>query len=108
MPWKHTPPASGFYAVIFASTKSDHLEGYADMDELTMELAQQQPGYLGYESASNGKSGIFISYWESREAIAHWRDNMTHIQAKSNAKQWYERYLSQVCFVERSTLFENS
>jgi hypothetical protein len=34
MPWKKEPPQNNYYAVIFSSTKSDDLEGYAEMDEL--------------------------------------------------------------------------
>lgn len=104
--WKTPPPKNNYYAVIFSSTKSDDLEGYKEMDELTMKLAQEQTGFLGYESCNNGKQGIFISYWQSMEAINAWRNNMIHIQAKSNAKQWYKRYLSQICKVESSHLFE--
>ncbi len=105
--WKSTPPNKDYYAVIFSSTKSDDLEGYKEMDELTLKLAQEQEGFLGYESCNIGKQGIFISYWQSMESIVNWRQNMTHLQAKSNAKQWYKRYLSQICKVESSHLFEN-
>jgi heme-degrading monooxygenase HmoA len=106
MPFIKPLPKSNFYAVIFSSTKSDDLEGYAEMDEKTLALAQQQPGYLGYESVNHQNSGIFISYWESREAIENWRKNATHQMAKSNAGKWYKRYLSQVCLVESSFLLE--
>ncbi len=104
--WKKSMPERDYYAVIFSSEKSGDLEGYQEMDELTMELAWQQNGFLGYESCSNGNKSVFISYWESREAVDDWRKNMVHIQAKSNAKQWYKRYLSQICKVENSKLFE--
>lgn len=99
-------PKNNFYAVIFSSTKSNDLEGYAEMDEKMMELAQQQPGFLGYESSGNTNSGIFISYWENKEAIENWRNNVSHQLAKSNATKWYKRYLSQICLVESSHLFE--
>lgn len=100
-------PQKDFYAVIFSSTKSDDLEGYKEMDEMTMKLAQEQKGFLGYESVNNGKDGIFISYWESMEAIHTWRVNSTHLLAKSNAIKWYKRYLSQICKVESSHLSEH-
>ena len=106
MPWKKTIPQNNYYAVIFASTKSDNLEGYAEMDELTLKLAQEQPGFLGYETAGDAKAGIFISYWESMDAINHWRQNSTHLLAKAKADQWYKRYLSQICKVEHSHLHE--
>ncbi len=106
MPFVNPLPSGNFYAVIFSSTKSANLEGYAEMDELTMKLAAEQPGYLGYESVSNGNTGIFISYWESRAAIDNWRVNATHRMAKGQAHQWYARYLSQICLVESSRLYE--
>lgn len=106
MPWKKPIPQSNYYAVIFASSKSDNLEGYAEMDELTLKLAQEQPGFLGYESAGDHKAGIFISYWESMEAINGWRQNSTHLMAKAQAGKWYKRYLSQICKVENSRLHE--
>ena len=106
MHWKTPPPLNNYYSVIFSSTKSDTLEGYAEMDELTMKLAQEQPGFLGYESVANGNQSIFISYWQSMEAINHWRQNSTHLMAKAKANKWYKRYLSQICKVEHSHLFE--
>lgn len=99
-------PKSNYYAVIFSSTKEEKREGYDEMDELTMTLAQQQEGFLGYESVSNGNKGIFISYWQSKEAIEAWRINATHKMAKDQAKTWYKRYLSQICLVESSHEFE--
>ena len=104
--WKNPPPVSNYYAVIFSSTKSTNLEGYEEMDNAMMELAQQQEGFLGYESSSNGDSGIFISYWENLHSIDAWRKNLEHGKAKSKASQWYTRYLSQICKVESSHLFE--
>jgi len=76
------------------------------MDERTMNLAAQQPGYLGYESLSNGNKSIFISYWETKDAIDAWRRHATHGMAKANARIWYNRYLSQICLVESSHEFE--
>jgi heme-degrading monooxygenase HmoA len=99
-------PKNNFYAVIFSSTKSENLDGYAEMDETTMKLAQEQPGYLGYESVANDNKSIFISYWKNKEAIENWRQHATHKMAKSQAKNWYKRYLSQICLVESSHLFE--
>lgn len=98
-------PKSNYYAVIFSSTKEEVREGYDEMDELTMSLAKEQPGYLGYESVNNDNKGIFISYWESKEAIDNWRKNATHKLAKDQAGRWYKRYLSQICLVESSHEF---
>lgn len=107
MPWKKSPPLNGYYAVIFSSTKSDNLNGYAEMDELTMKLAMEQTGFLGYEAVVNGNKSIFISYWESLSAIEKWKHDSVHKQAKSQAKKWYKRYLSQICKVEHTHLNES-
>jgi len=98
-------PKQGFYAVIFSSEKSENLKGYAEMDELTLQLAAQQNGFLGYESVASNNRSIFISYWKSKDCIEAWRNNATHKLAKSQAEKWYKRYLSQICFVEYSSLF---
>ena len=106
MPFLKPLPKNNFYAVIFSNTKSDDLEGYAEMDEITLKLAAEQPGYIGYESLSNQNNTIFISYWENKDAIENWRNNVTHKMAKSQAGKWYKRYLSQICLVENSILIE--
>lgn len=107
MNWKKTPPEKDYYAVIFSSVKSDDMAGYKEMDELTMKLATEQNGFLGYENVSNSNKSIFISYWETMDDINNWRINSTHLLAKSNAKTWYARYLSQICKVEYSKLYQN-
>jgi heme-degrading monooxygenase HmoA len=106
MPFVKTLPQKNFYAVIFSSTKGEYLDGYAETDETVMSLAATQPGYLGYESVANGNRSIFISYWETLNDIENWRVNATHKKAKAQASKWYKRYLSQICLVESSRLFE--
>jgi heme-degrading monooxygenase HmoA len=92
----------GKYAVIFASTKHNKDEEYLERDNELMALAETQPGYLGYESLANDNKSIFISYWENREAVDAWRDNMKHLAAKKDVAKWYSRYLSQICVIESS------
>ena len=92
----------GKYAVIFASTKHNIDEEYLERDGELMELAAGEPGFLGYESLANYNKSIFISYWESREAVDAWRNNLKHLSAKKEVPQWYSRYLSQICVIESS------
>jgi heme-degrading monooxygenase HmoA len=99
-------PAPPYLAVIFISKKTNHLEGYKEMDELTMELAIKQPGFLGYESCNHDNEGIFISYWKDYESIENWRHHTTHQAAKNMGKKdWYERYVSQIAEVKHSVEF---
>lgn len=105
--WLHgNPPEKDYYAVIFSSTKEEVLEGYKEMDDMLMDLAQKQNGFLGYEVVANANKSIFISYWENMEAINAWRKNSIHLTAKAQANKWYKRYLSQICKVEYSKLME--
>jgi len=92
---------STYYAVIFTSLQTDKTEGYNAMAETMETLAQQQPGYLGIESARS-EIGITVSYWENQEAIINWKANLDHQMAqKLGKKQWYSWYRIRICKVER-------
>ena len=96
-----------YYAVIFSYVPGPDLEGYAEMDEETINLAQTMPGYLGHESRNDGEGTIFISYWKDKESIQHWAQNQRHRVAKSGGQNgWYGWYHSQTCRVERQNFFE--
>lgn len=95
-----------YYAVIFSNYQTDELEGYAETAELMEKLAAKQPGYLGFESARDG-FGIAISYWESLEAIAGWKQQTDHLLAQKMGKtKWYSYYKVRICKVEREYEFE--
>ncbi len=90
-----------YYAVIFTSIRTDRDQGYAEMANRMEELATQQPGYLGIESA-RGDVGITVSYWKSLEAIANWKANTDHLFAQHKGKtHWYKYYNVRICLVER-------
>ncbi len=69
------PPAPYYYAVIFSSTLSDNAEGYGAMAARMVELAREQDGFLGVESASRTSEGfgITVSYWRDLESIRKWK-----------------------------------
>ncbi len=91
-----------YYAVIFTSIKKENAEGYAEMAERMVELAQQQPGFLGVESARQ-EIGITVSYWESLEAIKQWKQNAEHLVAQQLGKtKWYDSYKVRICQVVMS------
>src|SRR5438105_695238 len=78
-----TTPLPPYYAVIFSSHRGDGDRGYAQMAERMMELAAQQPGFLGVESARGADGfGITVSYWKSEEAIAAWKAHAEHKPAQ--------------------------
>jgi heme-degrading monooxygenase HmoA len=93
-------PKPPYYAVIFSSLKTDTVSGYDETSKRMVELASQQPGYLGYESARDGL-GITVSYWATLDDIGHWKRNAEHLMAQKNGRnQWYESYKVRICKVE--------
>lgn len=97
-----------YYAVIFTSVQTESVEGYSEMATLMENLAKQQPGFLGIESARN-EIGITVSYWQDLESIKNWKANLEHLEAqKMGRKQWYSYYKVRICKVEREYVFENN
>ena len=95
-------PEPPYYAVIFTSRRTEGDRGYGKMADRMVELASRQPGFLGIESARGEDGlGITVSYWESEEAIAHWKANAEHAAAQIRAEDWYERFEVRVARVER-------
>ncbi|MDE3144064.1 MAG: antibiotic biosynthesis monooxygenase [Bacteroidota bacterium] len=98
-------PKPPYYAVIFTSLRTDVDNGYESTADRMVELAQQQPGYLGHESARN-ELGITVSYWESVEAIKNWKKNTEHLMAQQKGREeWYANYKTRICLVERDYEF---
>jgi heme-degrading monooxygenase HmoA len=99
-----TPPPP-YFAVIFTSIKTTNLDGYSEMATLMEQLAMEQPGYLGMETAS-GETGITISYWKDETSILKWKQHTEHLVAQSLGKEkWYQAYTTRVCKVEREYSF---
>ena len=97
-------PPTPYYAVIFSSQRTEGDNGYSQTADRMVELAADQPGFLGVESArSAGGFGITVSYWESVEAISRWRAHAEHRLAQENGKaSWYEHYEIRIARVERA------
>lgn len=99
-------PAPPYYAVIFTSLRTTVEEGYAVTADHMVELAGQQPGYLGHESARD-TLGITVSYWQSLEAIQQWKQQSAHQLAQQYGKQkWYTAYKTRICLVESDYGFD--
>ena len=100
-------PQPPYFAVIFTSVRTQVAEGYGQTAALLEELAQQQPGFLGIESARNppglGTLGITVSYWDSLDAIRSWKRQANHRMAQATGRQhWYKAYQVRICRVERA------
>lgn len=107
-----TPFALGlkppYYAVIFASQRTDGDAGYAATAERMAELAAQQPGYLGAESTRDAAGfGITVAYYDSLEAIATWRRHAEHTLAREQGRErWYQHFEVRIAKVERAYSFD--
>ena len=93
-----TPP---YYAVIFSSHRNADIEGYAETAARMVELAAQQPGFLGVESVREDL-GITVSYWSDLESIKRWKAQAEHREAQKMGKEeWYSSYKIRIALVER-------
>lgn len=101
-------PASPYFAVIFASKRTNVEQNYSETAERMDELAREQPGFLGIESARNESGeGITVSYWDCLENIQRWKQNLEHLSAQLLGKDiWYEEYSVRICEVQREYSFE--
>ena len=99
-------PAPPYYAVIFSSLRSDGDLGYGQAALRMLELAREQPGVLGVESAREDGLGITVSYWRSEAAILAWKQNAEHTQVREQGRaSWYSAFHTRVCKVERAYAF---
>ncbi|WP_374641625.1 antibiotic biosynthesis monooxygenase [Hydrogenophaga sp.] len=99
-----TTPPPPYYAVVFSSQRTDGDHGYAAMADRMVELARQQPGFLGVESARGADGfGITVSYWASEADIAAWKQQTEHLMAQTLGRErWYAHYSLRVARVERA------
>jgi len=66
------------------------------------QLAREQPGYLGHESAHEEEVGITVSYWVDHDAAAAWKQVAEHLVAQERGRsRWYADYTVRVATVER-------
>jgi heme-degrading monooxygenase HmoA len=95
-------PRPPYYAVIFTSLRTSVDDGYGETADRMLQLAPQQPGYLGVESVREGSLGITVSYWRDLESIKSWKAVAEHRLAQQRGRErWYRAYQTRICRVER-------
>jgi heme-degrading monooxygenase HmoA len=95
-------PEPPYVAVVFTSTRTDDQRGYAAMSTRMEQLAAQQPGYLGFESARGDAVGITVSYWVDEASAAAWKQVGEHLVAQQRGRAvWYSDYRVRVAVVQR-------
>ena len=100
-------PKPPYYAVIFTSTITTKANSeYSEMADKMVELAKEQDGFLGIESARE-EVGITVSYWRDLEAIKNWREHAEHSIAREKGRNnWYQSFRTRIAKVERDYGFE--
>ncbi|MFT7683008.1 MAG: heme-degrading monooxygenase HmoA [Moritella dasanensis] len=94
-------PKPPYFAVIFTSTRTEGDNGYDEMANRMVELAELQSGFLGVESARESV-GITVSYWADLESIKHWKANAEHLAAQKKGREsWYDSFKVRISKVER-------
>lgn len=94
-------PKPPYYAVIFTSIRTDGDNGYGETANRMIELAEQQSGFLGAESAREDV-GITVSYWTDLDSIKNWKANAEHLDAqKIGRERWYDTFKVRISKVER-------
>ncbi len=94
-------PAPPYYAVIFSSLNSADTEGYAETAARMLELAAEQPGFLGIESVREDL-GITVSYWSDLQSVKQWKMHSEHRLAQQmGMSKWYSSYKTRIALVER-------
>jgi heme-degrading monooxygenase HmoA len=97
--------ATPYYAVIFTSLRvNDDGQAYEQAAQRMVELAREQPGFLGVDSARGDDGlGITVSYWSSEAAIVAWRSHAEHSEVRHRGREnWYRAFTTRVCKVERN------
>ena len=97
-------PQPPYYAAIFTSQRTAGDQGYGAMADRMLELASQQPGYLGAESVRDAQGfGITVSYWSSEAAIRDWKQHAEHQVAQAHGHaRWYQHFELRIAKVERA------
>ena len=103
-------PEPPYYAVVFSSLRKPGDNGYGATADRMVELAAQQPGFLGVETVRGEDGfGITVSYWDSRANIANFRANLEHTAAQQRGRErYYTSYDLRVARVERHVTFDTT
>jgi heme-degrading monooxygenase HmoA len=99
--------STGVIAVVFSSARTDGDRGYEAMANAMVQLASQQRGFLGVESARGADGvGITVSYWATEGDVIAWKALAAHRIAQERGRStWYRGFKMRVCRVERAYAF---
>ncbi len=95
------------FVVIFRAKTQRVDEQYAAIAARMRDLAMGQFGCLDFQSVTEGREEIALSYWPDEESISAWKSHSEHVLAQQFGRQrWYESYVVQVACISREYHFD--
>ena len=103
-------PEPPYFAVIFTYQRTEAGRGFESVAAYMLELAAQQPGFLGIESVRGTDDfGITVSYWRSLAEITALWDHSEHQVAQDSGEcVRYSDYEVRICEVQRTNSNERN
>lgn len=90
------------YAVIFRAEINEADDTYSKMAAQMRCLAESTYGCTEFTAVVEGNKEIAISYWQSLEQIALWKNDVNHMAAQELGRsKWYKEYQVQVVEIMR-------
>lgn len=78
------------YVVIFRATIKQFDAEYSTTAERLRQLAFEEYGCRDFVSFTEGDEEVAMSWWDSLEQIANWKDNPEHKAAQAKGRSgWY-------------------
>ena len=96
-------PEPPYTVVVFSSLRTAGHEVAYEATALAMvEMAREQPGFLGLETAYEAV-GLTVSYWVDDAAALGWKAVAEHVLAQQLGRElWYSDYMVRVATVHRA------
>ena len=90
------------FVVIFRARVRWLDEEYSRMAARLRELALNEFGCIEFQSMTEGRDEIALSYWPNEESIRAWKSHPEHLEAQRlGREQWYESYSVEVAEISR-------
>jgi heme-degrading monooxygenase HmoA len=96
--------------VLFRSKLVDAPDGYAEMAQEMLTLANTMPGFIDVKAfkADDGER-LTLVWWQDEDTLRAWRTNARHLVAqKAGRERWYEYYKIEVAEVKRARDFNRA
>jgi heme-degrading monooxygenase HmoA len=94
--------AGDMYVVIFRAIVRDLDEEYSRTAARMRARALSRYGCLGFQSVTEGRQEVSLSYWPSEDSIRAWKADPEHqLAQRLGRERWYESYSVQVAELRR-------